>query len=485
MASGGWGRARMQTLADTSRTAYAATGAAYDDAFDEHGDVRPPYGPLFDALGDADLDAMARAVGHDLGSRGASFGGTGDATPFRVDPIPRLITGDEWAHVARGLEQRVRALNAFLGDVYGPRRIVDAGVVPDRVVASAVNHEPWMRDIPVPGGVYANAVGLDLIRCEDGRLHVLEDNVRTPSGYVYLLAARDAVEDRLPVAARQIERESIGDVVERLGDALRAAAPEGVDEPSAALLSDGPRNSAWWEHEAIARRLGLPIVTLRDLTLREGRLHARVDGALRRIHVLYRRTDVDVLQEENGASTAFAQVLLEPLRRGTLTVVNAFGSGIADDKLTHAYVPAMIGFYLVEEPLLPSVDTYDLGDPNVRERALAEFGDLVIKERCGEGGYGVTIVPHATREDREALLAEVRRRPANFVAQRCVKLSTHPTVIDGVLQPRHVDLRPFCLQSGDDVHVVAGGLTRVAFGEGAMVVNSSQNGGGKDTWVLR
>lgn len=472
-------------LADTERSAYVTRPGAYDEAWDERGEVRRHYAPLIDALAGADLDALARAVAHDLDSRGASFRGAGGDDAFRVDPIPRLIEPGEWHEVERGLKQRVRALNAFLADVYGPRRIVEAGVVPDRVIATAVHYEPWMRDVPVPHGVYANAVGLDLLRCEDGRLRVLEDNARTPSGYVYLLAARDAVEDRLPAPARQIARESIGDTIERLGDALRAAAPDGVDEPSVALLSDGPANSAWWEHQAIARRIDIPIIALDDLTVRSGRVHARIDGRLRRLDVLYRRTDTDVLRDGAGEKTALGDVLLEPLRKGTVAVCNAFGAGIADDKLTHAYVPAMIDFYLGEEPVLPSVPTYDLGDPHALDRALDEFADLVVKERCGEGGYGVTIVAEATRGERDALRTAVRRRPQSFIAQRRVTLSTHPTVIGGVLRPRHVDLRPFCLQSRDDVHVVAGGLTRVAFGEGELVVNSSQNGGGKDTWVLR
>ena len=470
----------MQTLADNTPTAYAPDPGAYDEAWDEHGDVRTHYEPLIDALAGEDLGALARAVAHDMDSRGAAFRGAGGDEAFRVDPIPRLITADEWAHVERGLKQRVRALNGFLADVYGAQEIFDAGVVPRRLIETGAHYEPLMRDVPVANGVYANAVGLDLVRTEDGRLHVLEDNVRTPSGYVYLLAARDSIEERLPDAARRIERESISDVLERLSDALRAAAPEGVDDPQVAMLSDGPANSAWWEHGVIARRLGLPVVTLHDLVVRNGRVHARIGDGLKPIDVLYRRTDNDLLQHD-GATSAFAEVLLEPLRNGVLSIFNSFGAGIADDKLTHAYLPAMIDFYLGEEPILPSVETLDLAAGEWPD----ELDDLVVKGRFGEGGYGVTIVAEADRAEREELRAEVQRRPQDFIAQRRVTLSTHPTVIDGALRPRHVDLRPFCLQSGDDVHVVAGGLTRVALGEGALVVNSSQNGGGKDTWVLR
>lgn len=476
------------TVPDTtsgSAATYRSAAGAFDEAFDADGDPRPHYEAVIDALEGADLSALSRAVAHDVALRGASFRGTGATEAFRVDPVPRLIEAAEWAHVERGLRQRVRALNSFLADLHGERRIVDAGLVPERLVETALHHQPWMRDVPVPRGVYANAVGVDLVRDENGRLRVLEDNVRTPSGYAYLLAARDVLEERLPAAVRRIERESIGDIVERLGDALRAAAPEGVDEPAVGLLSGGPRNSAWWEHRAIARRLGLPIVALDQIDVRGGRVHARVDGELRRFDVLYRRTDEDTLQHRDGRPTALAEALVDPLRRGTLTVVNSFGAGIADDKLTHAYVPAIIRYYLGEEPVLASVDTYDLGDPDARAEALADFDAMVVKERCGEGARGVTIVARASRDERDALRAELRRRPQDFVAQRRIALSTHPTVIDGRLEPRHVDLRPFCLQSGDDVHVVAGGLTRVAFGEGELVVNSSQDGGGKDTWVLR
>jgi uncharacterized circularly permuted ATP-grasp superfamily protein len=310
---------------------------------------------------------------------------------------------------------------------------------------------------------------------------VLEDNVRTPSGWVYLMTARDVLDERLPDEASRIQRESVIDTVEALGRALRAAAPEGVDDPEVALLSDGPSNSAWWEHLWIARELDIPVVTVEDLRFRGGRLFA----GERPVDVLYRRTDEDRLRDESGRPTALAEALLEPMRAGAVTVFNSFGAGIADDKLTHAYADAIVRFYLGEEPLLPSVETLDLDDPTALAKALEDAEELVFKERSGEGGYGVTVFAHAIADDRRELLDELRRRPHDFIAQRCVTLSTHPTVVDGGLAPRHVDLRPFALQSGDDVHVIPGGLTRVAFAEGALVVNSSQNGGGKDTWVLR
>jgi uncharacterized circularly permuted ATP-grasp superfamily protein len=474
--------ARMQTYPQTRGIgAYDVPDNAWDEAVDHDGEVRPHYERLIGALAGADLDALAVSVRHDLRSRGATFRGAGGDEDFRVDPVPRLIEADEWACVERGIAQRVRALNAFLCDVYGDQRIVQAGVVPPRVIDSALHFEPDLRGVPIANGVLANATGLDLVRCEDGRLRVLEDNLRTPSGYAYLLAARDVLDERLPADASHIDRESVSGTLEALGDALRAAAQPGVDHPTVALLSDGPENSAWWEHEALARRLELPIAGLADLSFRGGRLYA-LD---RPVDVLYRRTDEDRLRDEGGALTPIGEALLEPMREGAVTVVNGFGTGIADDKLAHAYVERMIGFYLDEEPLLPSVKTFDLDDTEMLARALEDPDAMVFKERFGEGGYGVTIFAHARPEDQRELLADVRRRPHEFIAQRRVTLSTHPTVIDGGLAPRHVDLRPFALQSGDDVHVVPGGLTRVAFSEGALVVNSSQNGGGKDTWVLR
>ena len=475
----------MQAVSETSGIAYEPGPGAWDEACDESGEIRPHYRALFEALGHVDLGDLVQGVAHDLRSRGASFRGAEGPADFLVDPIPRLIEAGEWARIERGLAQRVRALNAFLSDVYGEKRIVQAGIVPRRVVDTAVHYEPWMRGVPVPHGVYAAAVGLDLVRDADGVLRVLEDNVRTPSGYAYLLAARDVLDERLHEASAHIDTESVGDIVERLGDALRAAAPEGVDDPHVALLSDGSDNSAFWEHHVIARQLDMPIVTLDDLEVRGGRVYTRREDRLQPVDVLYRRTDEDRLQDDQGQPTAYGEVLLEPLRAGNLGMFNAFGAGVADDKLTHAYVPAMIRFYLREEPVLPSVDTFDLGDPGAVERVLAELDQMVVKERAWEGGYGVTICAHATRAELDLLRADLARRPGDFIAQRLVALSTHPTVIDGRLEPRHIDLRPFVLQSGEDVHVVPGGLTRVAFGEGALVVNSSQNGGGKDTWVLR
>jgi uncharacterized circularly permuted ATP-grasp superfamily protein len=280
----------MQTVSETSGIAYEPASGAWDEAWADAAAVRPHYSDLVEALRDADLHDLVQRVAHDLNSRGASFRGAEGLAAFRVDPIPRLIDAAEWAQIERGIAQRVRAMNAFLADVYDEQRIVHAGVVPQHVIDGATHHEPAMHGVPVPHDVYAGASGLDLVRDADGVLRVLEDNVRTPSGYTYLLAARDVLDERLPEAATHVDVHSVGDIVERLGDALRAAAPDGVDDPQVAILSDGRDNSAFWEHEGISRRLGVPIVTLDDLTVRDGRVTGRIDARLRPLDVLYRRT---------------------------------------------------------------------------------------------------------------------------------------------------------------------------------------------------
>jgi uncharacterized circularly permuted ATP-grasp superfamily protein len=471
------------TQAPASTCRYPLDGTFFDEAFESQGVPRAHYEDLIADLERVDLPALERAGAADLLSRGVAFQAAGGDGRFRMDPVPRLITAAEWDLLEAGLAQRVRALNAFLADVYGERRIVEAGVVPQRVIDGADGLDPWMDEVHVPRGAYAGMAGLDVVRGADGGFVVLEDNVRTPSGLAYMEAARDVLEERLPHAAH-VEKRSIAPLYEVLARALFAAAPEGVDDPSVVVLSDGPGNSAWFEHETIARRTGLPLVGLGDLEQRGGRLYARVDRGLLPVDVVYRRTDEDRLADEHGHPTPLAEALLEPLRHGTLACFNAFGAGLADDKLVQAYVEEMVRFYLGEEPLIDSVHTYDLGEPSVLADALARLGDLVVKPRTGSGGHGVVIVPHASREDRDRIERAIRRAPTRFVAQETIALSRHPTVCGARLEPRHVDLRPFVVTAGHDVQVIPGGLTRVAFDDGALVVNSSQNGGGKDTWVL-
>jgi uncharacterized circularly permuted ATP-grasp superfamily protein len=358
----------------------------------------------------------------------------------------------------------VRALNAFVADVYADRRVVAEGLLPPRVLDSADYLEPSLQGFQPDDGVWIGIAGLDLVRDRAGEWLIVEDNVRTPSGIGYWSAARDAVLQRLEVRDRPIALDGIPDALRRvLGDGR------------AVVLTDGPDNSAYWEHDWTARALGVPLLTPDDLELRDERLLHNGEA----MEVVYRRTNADEVDSDVG------ELLAPALLAGTLKMVNCFGTGVGDDKLVHAYVPELVRFYLGEEPLLGQVETFDLGEPDTLERALDVFDELVVKDRGSYGGLGVVICPHAERADVEELRAKVRASPGEYVAQRLVELSTHPTVIDGGLEPRHVDLRPYVLMSGpDDVEVLPGGVTRVALDPGALVVNSSQNGGAKDTWVV-
>lgn len=434
-----------------------------------------------DAFATADLDATAAAVQATLDERGVGFGSGSGRSPFLVDPVPRVVDAADWSLLRRGLAQRGRALAAFVADVYDRRAIAAAGIVPERVIETADHLE---RDLvgraPERFGWVA---GLDLVRDGDGALMVLEDNMRTPSGIAYALAAREAVDASLPFApppGRLDPRRAL----ELLADMLRAAAPAGVERPAVALLSDGPSNSAWYEHRALAAALDVPILRPEDLTQNGGRLYTRGDGAARPIDVIYRRTDEDCLRTPEGEPTWLAELLLDPLLAGTLAVVNPFGAGVADDKLAHAYVEQMVRFYCGEEPLIESVRTYDLGDPEVLDRVFPRLDELVVKPRSGHGGSGVVVCPRVSPRTREDVRRKVAAQPDRYIAQELVELSTQPTVCDGRLEPRHVDLRPFVIGIGDSAETAPVALTRVALTRGSLIVNSSRNGGGKDTWLL-
>jgi len=436
----------------------------YDEAVGDDGAVRPASQGALRALAGHDLEELAVAVERHGADEGVVFHSAGGDEVFVIDPVPRVIAATEWARVEAGLAQRVRALNAFVADVYGDRCIVEEGVVPARIIEEAEYFEPAMQGVAPPGGLWIGIAGLDLVRGDDGRFRVLEDNVRTPSGFAYAAAARRALTANIEVRPQDRPR-TLDALPQMLMETLRAASPA-TGAGRAALLTDGVANAAYYEHEWAAEALGIPLLEPEDLDL---------DA----VDVIYRRTNADRLDTEVG------KLLLEPVREGRIGVVNQFGTGVADDKLTHAYVEDMIRFYENEEPLLPSVETFDLGDPAILERALDVFDELVIKPRGGYGGEGVAVLPHAEQKDRELVRKAVREHPEDYVAQRMVMISSHPTVIDGRLVPRHIDLRPYVFLGLDGhVRTLPGGLTRVAFDEGSLVVNSSQNGGAKDTWVL-
>ncbi len=458
-----------------------AGGRSIDEAFTPEGVHRALYGPLLGDLAGTDLAADAQSVAGFLRDRGVAFGGDA-GWPFVVDPIPRLIDAAEWSRVDAGLQRRAAALEAFIADVQGERRCFSDGVLPASTLDGCPFIEPDLAGLPDPASARIAVAGMDLVRDEHGELLVLEDNCRTPSGMAYALAAREAVRDVTGdgIAIRDFRAE----LQETLVAALAAAMPSGaVDGAETVVLSDGPANTAWYEHEVLAELAGVDLLVTGDLR-RDGDVVRRRDTGAP-IGVAYRRTDVDRLRGDDGVLTSLGELLLAPLQAGTLSLLNAFGTGVADDKRVHAHVDDLTRYYLGEEPLIRSVPTLDLAEPSALDEALDRAGALVFKPRDGHGGHGVVIGPAASAAELDQLRAEVRAAPDGWIAQDVVALSTHPTVVDGALAPRHVDLRPFALAVGRrEWRVLPGGLTRVALAEGEMVVNSSRGGGGKDTWVL-
>lgn len=452
-----------------------------DEAHERDGTPRGSYARVFEHLDAAAFGDHAVRVERELAAGGVVFGGA-TPRPFDVDPVPRLIEAEEWGRVEAGLAQRVRALNVFLADVYSERRIVGAGVMPEALLTSADWYEPAMAEPGMPP-VCAHVAGPDLVRDAHGELGVLEDNLRAPSGLAYALAARAAMEP--VIGACGLEPRPLEPGVAALGGMLHASSPADAGEPLVVLLNDGHDSSAAYEHRELARLLGLTVATT-DRLRRDGRrlLHSDEGGSERCVDVIYRRVDDERLTAPGGGLTPLGELLVEPLRAGTLACVNSPGSGVADDKAIHTYVERMIGFYLDEPVLLPSVPGVHLGEPGALERALPRLAELVVKPRSEFGGKGVVIGPLAGDEELRATAELIRRDPSRYVVQEPVALSVHPTVVDGGLGSRHVDLRPFVISSEEEVTVVPGGLTRYAREAGAMVVNSGQGGGAKDTWIL-
>jgi uncharacterized circularly permuted ATP-grasp superfamily protein len=438
-------------------------GPPYDEAYREDGEPRDHYAELLGGLGDP--GKLAADVKAELRARGVSFGGASDGI-FALDPVPRLLTGEEWSELQAGIVQRLRTLDAFVADVYGDGESIAAGVVPRGAVEGSPHYEPAMRGAPVARWV--SFAGVDVIRCPDGRFRVIEDQVRMPSGMAYAVAARETLRSVLAVEPPSDDPSL---VYGELAQAVRDAAPPGVQEPRVVLLCEGPSAAAWWEHELLSRELRAPAVTFDDLELRGGRVVAWIDGQMRGVDVLYQRTD-----EDRFTGTPL-ELLLEPCRNGVLSVVNAPGSGVADDKLVHAHFDDLVRYFLDEEPLLPSV-------PSRPAAGLDDLSGWVVKPRGEMGGVDVVLWDHADKDTRRDAREAIASDPDSFIAQEQVTLSVAPTVCDGRLEPRHVDLRPYAVLGDDGVRMLAGGVSRVALLEGSMVVNSGQGGGAKDTWVV-
>jgi uncharacterized circularly permuted ATP-grasp superfamily protein len=440
----------------------------YDEAYDERGEPRPQYAELLAALDDP--GGLLAELRRRLGARGVTFGDDGE--PARIDPVPRVITEPEWSELEAGIAQRLRALEAFVADVYGEGRVFEAGVVSRAEVEGSPHYEPAMRGATPTR--WLSFAGLDLIRCEDGRFRAIEDQLRMPSGLAYAVAARETLRELLPIDPPQAD---LSLAFGELALALRDVAPPGVDEPSTVVLTEGPAAGAFWEHERLARELCAPLVTLDDLEQRDGRVVAWIDGRPRGVDVVYTRTGEDRFSDEDGSPTAAGEALLEPAAAGRVAVVNAPGSGIADDKLVHTHVDELVRLYLDQEPLVPSVPSRVVGPDD-------ELDDLVVKPRGEMGGEDVVIWRDADDETRERVRKRIAAEPGAWIGQQLVQLSVHPTVADGRLEPRHVDLRPYALLSDAGVRVLPVATSRVALERGSMVVNSGQGGGAKDTWVL-
>jgi uncharacterized circularly permuted ATP-grasp superfamily protein len=474
--------------------AYQPHAPFLDELFEHDGSPRPAASALvaqLAKLGPAGLAEAGRRRDAIFMRQGITFetsaaGESSHERPFPLDLVPRVLSGDEWRTIKRGLAQRIRALNHFVDDVYHAREIVREGLVPWRLVASCSHFARAVHGIRPPGGVYTHVAGCDLVRHSDGSWKVIEDNVRIPSGISYVLENRAAMARLVPELFSSYRVRPVDHYPQLLLRALRAVAPSAESEATVVVWTPGPANPAYFEHAFLARQMGVELVEASDLVVRDDVLYMRTTRGLERAHAVYRRLDDDFVDplEFRADSLLGVPGLVRAYRAGSVAIANAFGTGVADDKAVYCFVPEMIRFYLGEEPILENVRTYLLSDPEVLEHVLERLDELVVKPTGESGGRGVMIGPHADEAEIERMRAVITSHPDRWIAQDVVRLSTVPTVTpDGALQPRHVDLRPFAV-FGERIDIVPGGLTRVALQEGSLIVNSSRGGGSKDTWVL-
>ncbi|WP_296419135.1 circularly permuted type 2 ATP-grasp protein [Pseudooctadecabacter sp.] len=405
--------------------------------------------------------------------------------PF--DLVPRILSNSEWTKLAKGVEQRVRAINAFLHDIYNRQEILRAGVVPTRLIAQNDAFLPQMMDFVPPGGVYTHIVGTDIVRTGADEFFVLEDNARTPSGVSYMLENRETMLQMFPELFSQIKVQRVSDYPKNLRASLEASAPPNCEgRPFVVVLTPGIHNSAYYEHSFLADQMGVELVEGHDLRIVDGKIAVRTTRGYRTVDVIYRRVDDDFLDPLTFNPTSMLGVpgIMDVYRAGNITIANAPGTGVADDKAIYSYMPQIVEFYTGEKAILKNVETHRCSEPEALKYVLDNLADLVVKEVHGSGGYGMLVGPAASRQEIEDFRAKLKARPANYIAQPTLSLSTVPIFTDAGLAPRHVDLRPFALMSPGSVDIAPGGLTRVALTEGSLVVNSSQGGGTKDTWVL-
>jgi uncharacterized circularly permuted ATP-grasp superfamily protein len=465
---------------------------SFDEMLDDQGKPRPHYRELFHRLLEMPTEMLyerQKAANTAFLNQGITFAVYGNEEGaeriWPYDLLPRIITSEEWTTIERGLTQRITALNLFLKDVYHDGHILSDGIVPRWLVYSCQHYRREMRDVFVPHDIYVAIDGTDLVRLPDGRFAVLEDNLRVPSGVSYMLANRQVMKRVFPSIFGSYGVRPIDHYGQALLQTLLALSPAGRPDPVIVLLTPGVYNSAYYEHAFLARQMGIELVEGRDLLVHNSVVYMRTTAGLRRVDVIYRRVDDDFLDPLAFRTDSSLGVpgLLNAYRAGNVALANAIGTGVADDKALYAYVPAIIRYYLHQEPILPNIETYLLSDESNRQYVLEHLDGLVVKTVGESGGYGMLIGPYSTAAQREAFRSQILANPRNYIAQPTLALSRAPCVIDDQIEPRHIDLRPFVLY-GERVTIVPGGLTRVALRRGSLVVNSSQGGGSKDTWVL-
>lgn len=472
---------------------YKTTGL-YDELIQSAGRPREWARPLcryFSALNNEELIERRTAAEFAIQAMGITFsvyseedGNIDRVWPF--DIIPRIITKQEWDLIEKGLRQRVLALNLFIDDIYHQQKIIADGIFPKEILADSKNFRKQCVGINPPLGVWAHICGSDLVRDADGTVYVLEDNLRVPSGVSYMLENRHVMKRVFPELFEHYDIQPVDDYVSKLYDCLAALSPRKISNPEVVVLTPGIYNSAYFEHAYLAQEMGAELVEGSDLLVgQDDCVYMRTISGLERVDVIYRRIDDNFLDPEefNPESALGVKGLMRAWKKGNVALANAPGAGVADDKVVYAFVPMMIEYYLGEKALLPNVQTYLCLEKNQREFVLSNLDKLVVKPANESGGYGMLIGPHATQEEREQFAKLIRKDPRNYIAQPMLTLSTTPTLVQTGAEPRHLDLRPFILSS-KEVYVTMGGLTRVALKKGSTVVNSSQGGGSKDTWII-
>jgi uncharacterized circularly permuted ATP-grasp superfamily protein len=467
----------------------SGSAVAFDEMFAPDSEVRLPYRQIHQALAQMSTDELrgrTEALADSYLAQGVTFDFAGEERPFPLDAVPRVIDRAEWVDVERGITQRVRALEHFLSDVYGPQKVIADGVIPAGIISSSSHFHRAAAGIQSANGVRIQVSGIDLIRDERGTWRVLEDNVRVPSGVSYVISNRRVMAQTLPELFVSMRVRPVGDYPNQLLHALRASAPSGVGEPTVVVLTPGVYNSAYFEHTLLARLMGVELVEGRDLFCSGGRVFMRTTSGPQRVDVIYRRVDDEFLDPLTFRADSMLGTpgLMLAARLGNVTIANAVGNGVADDKLVYTYMPDLVRYYLDEDPIIPNVDTWRLEEPDALAEVLDRLDELVVKPVDGSGGKGLVVGPAASRQELDELRARLIADPRGWIAQPVVQLSTIPTLVDEGIRPRHADLRPFAVNDGSDVWVLPGGLTRVALPEGQLVVNSSQGGGSKDTWVV-